>query len=151
MHFLNSMRLSAENKSTLLIHLHKSIEESANTNTNHIIYGRINQLINYPPNGGLTENEIKALEELKGKEDLKSALRKILASTTADVFFDILNIIDGTADPDPVTGKWTEVMIVDKPDGMDEDVELLHDDFYATYWDWKGKRQNTNWSLDNIA
>jgi hypothetical protein len=144
------MELSTHNRSTLLIHLHKSIEESANTNANHIIHGRLNQLINYPPNGGLTEKEIDALEELKGKEELKSALRKILASTTADVFFDIFNIIDGTADPDPGTGKWTEVMLVDKPEDLDEDVEFLHDDFYGTYWDWKEKRQNTNWSLDKL-
>jgi hypothetical protein len=144
------MGLSTENKSTLLIHLHKSIEESASTNANHIIHGQLNQLINYPPNGGLTKNEINSLEELKGKEHLKSALTKILASTTADVFFDIFNIIDGTADPGPEAGKWTEVMLVDKPEGLDEDVEFLHDDFYETYWDWKGKRQNTNWSLDNL-
>ena len=63
---------------------------------------------------------------------MKSALRKVLASTTADVFFDIFNIIDGTADPDPVTGKWTAVIIVDKPEDMDEDVELLHDDFWES-------------------
>jgi hypothetical protein len=144
------MGLSTENKTTLLIHLHKSIEESANANANHIIHGRLNQLINYPPNGGLTENEIKALEELKGNEELKSALRKVLASTTADVFFDIFNLIDGTADPEPGTGKWTEVMLVDKPEDLDEGVEFLHDDFYGTYWNWKEKRQNTNWSLDNV-
>lgn len=142
------MGLSTENKSTLLIHLHKSIEESANTNANHIIHGRLNQLINYPPNGGLTQKEISALENLKGNEELKSALRKILASTTADVFFDIFNIIDGTADPDPGTGKWTEVMLIDKPEDLSENLEFLHEDFYETYWNWREKRPNTNWSLD---
>jgi hypothetical protein len=80
------VKLSSENKATLLIHLHKSIEESANTNTNHIAQGRISQLTNYPPNGGLNEKEIRALEQLKGNEELKSALRKVLASTTADIF-----------------------------------------------------------------
>lgn len=144
------MELSAENRTTLLIHLHKSIEDTASANANYIIHGRLNQLINYPPNGGLTESEINALNELKGKEELKSALRKILASTTADVFFDIFNIIDGTADPDPGTGKWTEVMLVDKPEDFDGDIQFLHDDFYGTYWDWKEIRPNTDWSLDNL-
>jgi hypothetical protein len=144
------MELSSENKATLLIHLHKSIEETANTNANHIAQGRISQLINYPPNGGLNEKEIRALEQLKGDEELKSALRKVLASTTADIFFDIFNIIDGTAEPDPGTGTWTEVMLVDKPEDLDEDMGFLHDDFYGTYWDWKEKRKNTNWSLDNV-
>jgi hypothetical protein len=58
------MGLSTENRTTLLIHLHKSIEEAANTNANHIINGRLNQLINYPPNGGLTDDEIGALRKL---------------------------------------------------------------------------------------
>jgi hypothetical protein len=143
--------LSTENESTFLLNLHKSIEESANTNANHIMHGRLNQLINYPPNGGLTGEEINALMALGGQEQLKSALRKVLASTTADVFFDVFNLIDGTADPDPGTGQWTGVMMIDKPEDLDEDGEFLHDRFYATYWDWKEKRQNTNWSLDNAT
>lgn len=61
------------------------------------------------------------------------------------------NIIDGTADPDPGTGKWTEVMLVDRPGDLEVDVECLHDDLYGTYWDWKERRQNTNWSLDNAG
>jgi hypothetical protein len=144
------MKLSPANKTTLFIHLHKSIEEAATETANHIIQGRYNDLINYPPNGGLTENEIRSLEELRGKEDLKSALRKILASTTADVFFDIFNIIDGTVDPDPASHQWTELMLVDKPADFDDQAEFLHDDFFSTYWDWKEKRKNTNWSLDNL-
>lgn len=144
------MELSPANKTTLFIHLHKSIEEAANTSANHIMHGRYNQLINYPPNGGLTENEIRSLEELRGNENLKSALRKILASTTADVFFDVFNVIDGTADPDPGSGQWTELMLVDKPEYFDGNADFLHDDFFSTYWDWKEKRKNTNWSLDNL-
>lgn len=142
------MQLSEENKLTLLINLHKSIEEAANRTANHIFQGRSNQLINYPPNGGLTENEISEIESLKGNEALKTALRKLFASTTSDVLFDLFNIIDGTADPDPGTGEWSEVIIVDKPEDYDNDVEFLHDDFYGSYWDWKSKRENKNWSLD---
>jgi hypothetical protein len=142
------MQLSEENKRTLLINLHKSIEEAASTTANNVFHGRSNQLVNYPPNGGLTENEIRAIEDLKGNEDLKSALRKLFASTASDVLFDFFNIIDGTSDPDPGTGQWSEVIIVDKPEDFDDDVEFLHDDFYGSYWDWKEKRVNKNWSLD---
>ncbi len=142
------MQLSEENRKTLLINIHKSIEEAASTTANNIFHGRFNQLINYPPNGGLTENEVKVIEELKGSEDLKSALRKLFASTTSDVLFDFFNIIDGTSDPDPGTGQWSEVMIIDKSEDPDSDVEFLHDDFYGSYWDWKEKRKNKNWSLD---
>ena len=142
------MQLSEENKKTILIHLHKSIEVASNTTANHIFHGRSNKLINYPPNGGLTENEIKAIEDLKGNEDLKSALRKLFASTTSDVLFDFFNLVDGTSDPDPGGAEWREIMIVDKPEDFEDDVEFFHDDFYGSYWDWKEIRVNKNWSLD---
>ena len=132
----------------MLISLHKWIEESANTSSNHIFHGRLNRLINYPPNGGLTSEELDALDALKGNVNLKSALRKIFASTTADVFFMLLSLIDGVSDLDPGIGAWSEVTLVDKPDGPDEDSEFLHDDFYGSYWDWKSKRKNSNWTLD---
>ena len=142
------MKLSEENKSILLVSIHKSIEESANTNASHLFHGRLSKLINYPSNGGFTPAELIALDEIKGKETLKSALRKIMANSTADVFFEFFNVVDGTADPDPSNSKWSEVMIVNKPSDLDEDREFWHDDFYGSYWDWKEKRKNSNWSLD---
>jgi hypothetical protein len=140
--------LSEENKRTLLIQLHKSIEETANNTANLIYNGSFSQLINYPPNGGLTQEELLALEQLKSQGTLKTALRKVFASTTSDVFFELFNIIDGTSDPDSGLGEWSEVMIVDKPEDFDEDIEFFHDDFYGSYWDWKLIRKNVNWTLD---
>jgi hypothetical protein len=142
------MQLSEENKTTLLINVHKSIEESVNTTANDIYEGRVNSLLTYPPNRGLTVEEIDVLNTLKGNAALKSALRKVLASTTADVFFSFLNIVDGTADPDPGTGDWSEVMLIDKPENFEEDVMFLHDEFYSSYSDWNKRRKNKNWSLD---
>lgn len=101
------MELSEENKKTLLLSVHKTIEEFAGHTANNIFHNRTNRLINYPPNGGLTEAEKEALGQLKENEVLKSALRKVIASNTAEVFFDFFNILDGTADPE--TGKWSEV------------------------------------------
>jgi len=143
------MQLSEENIKTLLINVHKSIEESANSTANDLYEGRVNNLINYPPNGGLTLEESNALNVLKGNAVLKSALRKVFASTTSDVFFSFFNIVDGTADPDPGTGDWTEVVLVDKPEDLEEDLPFLHDEFYSTYWAWKKRRNNNNWSLDS--
>ena len=140
------MELSEENKKTLLLSVHKTIEEFAGHTANNLFHNRTNRLINYPPNGGLTEAEKEALSQLKENEVLKSALRKVIASNTAEVFFDFFNILDGTADPE--TGKWSEVLLIDKPDDFDEYQEFLHDSFFETYRDWKEKRKNTNWSLD---
>ena len=130
-----------------MMHLHKSIEEQANHAANHILHGRPEQLILYPPNGGLTTEEMQAIGSLAGNETLRDALRKAIASSTADVLFGLLNIIDGTGDPDPGLGKWSEVMLTDVPEDFDEDLEFLHDHFYETYWAWR-RRRKADWKLD---
>ena len=132
------MKLSEENRRILLVNIHDLIAEYANITANDIQCERIDQLINYPSNGGLTEIEKKELEKLTGNETLKSALRKILASNSADVIFSVLNIIDGTADPEIDSADWGEVMLVDFSEEY-EDTEMLHDEFFSTYWDWKKK------------
>lgn len=141
------MKLSEENRMSLLVSIHQLIEEQANFTVNDIENKRINQLINYPPNGGLTESEKNELSKLILNTDLKSALRKVLASNTADVFFSFLNIIDGTIDPTVEYGEWGEVMLVDFNE-ENEIESMLHDDFYESYWDWKEKRTNPGWKLD---
>ena len=127
------MSLSEKNKNTLLIRLHQLIEENADKTVNSIFNDKIKEFINYPPNGGFTEQEKKAISEIENSDTLRSALRKILASNTADVFFDFFNLIDGTTDPEK--GDWTGVKIVDVSDDDEEQVEFLHDEFFATYWD----------------
>lgn len=141
------MKLSEENRMSLLVSIHQMIEEQANFTVNDIENKRINQLINYPPNGGLTESEKNELSKLTLNPDLKSALRKVLASNTADVFFSFLNIIDGTIDPTVEYGEWGEVMLVDFNE-ENEIESMLHDNFYGSYWDWKEKRSNPGWKLD---
>ena len=141
------MKLSEENKMSLLVSIHQLIEENASYTANDIESNKINHLINYPPNGGLTESEKAEISKLSGNPILKSALRKILASNTSNVFFGFLNILDGTSDPTVEYGEWGEVMLVDFDEENEMD-SMLHDDFYGTYWDWKEKRKNTDWKLD---
>ncbi|MDN5211929.1 hypothetical protein QQ020_07695 [Fulvivirgaceae bacterium BMA12] len=135
------MNLSEENRTTLLTHLHKSVEEAANIMANHLNNGRTNQLIDYPPNGGLTEEEKESLQQLKNNNTLTDALRKVFASNSASVLFELFNIIDGTGDPDPGTGDWSEITLVDMPEDFDQHVEFLHDNFYETYQNWRNKRK----------
>jgi len=143
------MQLSDDNRKSLLLTLHKQIEEYANATTSTIFQGK--QLsFTYPPNGGLTEVEMQALEQLQGNEILMKALRKLLANTTAEVFFSFFNLIDGTTSPDVTTGKWSEVLLVDKPYDFEEDLPFLHDDFWETYWNWKDQRGDKGWSLDKL-
>lgn len=143
------MQLSDNNRNSLLLTLHKQIEEQADATARAVFHGT--QLsMTYPPNGGLTATEEQALAQLQGNEQVMTALRKLLASNSADVFFSFFNVIDGTASPDVEAEKWTEVLLVDKPDDYEEDVQFLHDDFYSTYWNWKNLRGDKGWSLDTL-
>lgn len=132
------MKLSEENRRILLINLHQIIAEYANTTADHLLHKKIDQLINYPPNGGLTDEEAGELAKLAGNEQLRSALSKILASNSAEVIFSLLNFIDGTTDPDIDADNWGGVMLVDLSED-NETTEMLHDEFFATYREWKDK------------
>jgi len=128
------MKLTEENKMSLLVSIHQMIEQYADQTASEIESDNLDQLISYPPNGGLTDSEKMELSKLAKNPILKSALRKIFASISADVFFGFLNILDGTLDPTVEYGEWGEVMLVD----FDEENEIdnmLHDDFFGTYWD----------------
>ena len=142
------MGLSEHNRNTFLINLHKLIEEAAHNTATDILHARIKQL-EYPPNGGLTEAEAIAVQKLQGDETLRDALRKLIASNSAGVLFNVLNILDGTGNPDPGTGDWSEVKLVDCAEDDEGDDEMLHDGFFETYWEWK-KRRRSNWKLDIV-
>ncbi len=139
------MKLSETNRKTLMLYLHKSIEECADQAATQINDGEASEMIVYPPNGGLTDEEQAALDNLKHNDILRNALRKVLADNASAVLFRFLNVIDGTGDPD--TGEWSDVILADRPDDFDEDQEFLHDAFFETYWDWRAMR-TANFKLD---
>lgn len=142
------MKISDNNIKTLMLSLHKSIEDYANQVSNQLMIGETTDFLNYPPNCGLTDAEHKALEKLKNDQELRNALRKILADNSASVIFDLMNNIDGTTDPDENFGEWTQICFVDSSEEIEPPDEMLHDNFYATYWDWKEIRPDKGWTLD---
>jgi len=141
------MTLSDDNQKALMLTIHQKVEEYADSVADSLNKGDIEDLT-YPPNCGLTGEELNALQKLKDDPTLKSALRKVLADNSAGVVFDIFNLVDGTADPDENLGNWTEIALVDKSEELDDPIEMLHDNFYSTYWDWKKIRPNNGWKLD---
>jgi hypothetical protein len=140
-------QLSDVNRDALMINIHDRIVTYANHTANDIQHGRLNQLITYPPDGGLTNAEKEELAKLSENEVLKCALRKVIASNTADVFFDFFNMIDGTSDPELSSSNWTGAILVDFDESY-EPTSMLHDEFYSTYHDWKAAKGDINWQLD---
>lgn len=142
------MKLSEHNRNTMMLFLQQKIEEKAANIVEQIEKGETTDFLTYPPNGGLTEEENLSLQKLKNDATFKNALRKILADNSAGVLFELLNVIDGTSDPDEELGEWSEISLVDKTDEIEENPEMLHNELYSKYWDWKEIRPNKNWMLD---
>lgn len=144
------MKLSEENTKTLMLSLHQKIENYAENISENLFLGKSEDILAYPPNCSLTEEENESLKKLKDNSILKSALRKVFADNSASLIFDLFNIVDGTSDPDEELGSWTEIAFVDKTEEIAENSEMLHDNFFSTYWDWKKIRPKKDWKLDNI-
>ncbi|MFD2967752.1 hypothetical protein [Sphingobacterium bambusae] len=144
------MELSNNNAKTLLLDTHQDIEEYADTLVTNILDKREFNFLTYPPNCGLTELEIEELKKLDNNENLKNALRKVIADNSAGIVFNMLNLFDGTGFPKNDNEDWTGLKVIDEePAKKSEPVDdWLHDKFYETYWDWKKVRGNKNWKLD---
>lgn len=143
------MQLSETNRKTLMVALHSEIEDCAKGVANHVYEGNCN-FLTYPPEGGFTNEEVSALAKLSKDNHFRSAMRKILADNSASVLFRLFNIIDGTGDPDPEHGEWSEVALIDYYDDYAPSLDFLHDEFYATFEDWKAIRKDKGWSLENL-
>ena len=110
------MQLSNHNALALLIDVNQQIEAYAAGTVRNIIDERNFDSLAYPPNGGFTEQEKQELNKLSNNEQLKNALRKLLADTSAGVIFHMFNLLDGTGSPDYMYDEWTGVQLVDEDD-----------------------------------
>ena len=133
-----------------MIDTHQDIEEYADSLVTNILDKKFFNFLTYPPNCGLSEQELEQLKKLENNEHLKNALRKIIADNSAGVVFNMLNLFDGTGFPKNDNCGWTGLKLIDEePNNESEPVDdWLHDKFYETYWDWKMIREEKNWKLD---
>jgi hypothetical protein len=143
------MKASNHNLNTLMLFLHKMIEEYSDYTASTIEQGNPLDHVTYPPNNGFTAEEENALKILQNNPELKSAIRKLIANSIAGVFFEFFHIIDGTSDPAPELGKWTELALVDKEESNVPTTDMLHDKLFESYWEWRKIRTNQEWKLDN--
>lgn len=138
-------KLSDHNRELLLIHLHRVIEDTAQEIAHKLIDRFCPEEMTYPPNCGLTQDEMTALSFLKGIQNVESALRKVIADAACRPIYQLLCIIDGIDDPE---GKdWSEVALLDREED-DVEGEFLNTTFYDKYWEWREIRPQKEWKLD---
>lgn len=142
--------LSNKNAIALLLDINQDIEEFAEATVKTIVEDKDFDSLTYPPNNGLTDLEKTALDNLENNEHLRNALRKIIADNSANVVFNLLNLLDGTSSPKLHYDEWSGVKLIDEnPDSSTEPFnDTLHDAFFETYWKWKKSRGEKGWQLD---
>lgn len=142
-------KLSHRNYVAFQVAVNSSVEEAAETYARKVVDGEVLRDfpygLSYPPNAGLTNDEVAAIEQLRQVPGVESALRKVLAATAAEPIDRLLCIIDGVDDPGDED--WTGVSLLDKRE-TDEEGEFLHDGFYEAYWEWRKVRPDKGWRLD---
>ena len=143
------MKISEENIEILMLTLHQKIETIADTVSKQIADGELIDKLIYPPNGGLLDEEQIAIEKLKSVPNIRTGLRKIIADSSASIFFEFFCMIDGVSDPDEELGEWTEISLVDKSDTISPPDDMLHNVFFESYWKWRNQRSEKDWKLDN--
>jgi hypothetical protein len=135
--------LTPDQLQALMIEVHREIEGHARLTVNTLMpTGRLGAM-DYPPNGGLTDEERTALSGLASDPAIVSGLRKVIAASTGSFVFRLLNLVDGTADPLNFSGDWGCVELVEG-----EGDQMLHEHFFETYWDWRVVRPDPGWRLD---
>jgi hypothetical protein len=144
------MELSKQNAIALLLDLNQDIEEYSEATVKNIIEDKTFDFLTYPPNNGLTELEKAELNKLDNNENLKNALRKVLADNSAGIIFNTLNLLDGTGSPKLHYDNWSGVKLIDEEPETDAEPfgDTLHNCFYETYWEWKKLRGDKGWKLD---
>lgn len=144
------MELSNRNAIALLLDLNQDIEEYAEITVKNIIEDKNFDFLTYPPNNGLTDLEKAELNKLNNNENLKSALRKVIADNSAGIIFSMLNLLDGTTSPKLHYDNWTGVKLIDEEPNTDPEPfeDTLHDSFFETYWEWRKLRGDKGWKLD---
>jgi hypothetical protein len=134
----------------LLLDMHRSIEEVSTKVASQLVSSTRPTLV-YPPNAGLNSAEAQAVGQLKAIPGLESALRKIIASAASEPLYHLVCILDGIGDPSNFEGPWLGARIEpvsDVSDEAQEDVEPLRYDFYDFYWEWRKRRPDPGWRLD---
>jgi hypothetical protein len=133
-------KLSGKHLHSMMLYLHKNIQESTDWTFEGLRTGKLKELISYPPNVELSDLEIKNLVRvLKDNPEAEDTLKKIMVNASMYPLFDLFNFIDGSGDIPNSNYESIELVEcsfeeVEKLDDNRDD--FLHDMFFSSYWDW---------------
>ncbi|MEL6303178.1 MAG: hypothetical protein AAFQ20_00145 [Bacteroidota bacterium] len=126
-------RLGLKNERIFLMEIHEIIHSSiveAMTRFNR----SNNEDLNHYGFDKETEEFVRTCVE---KGILKSMIAKVLEREMDKAFFDLLSLLDGIREPHEEIGEWNGLILIERPEGMYEDVHCLGEGFHEAYDLWK--------------
>ena len=125
-----------------MVQLNLDIERAASEIAEKVTRdGKFEALYPPAPDDKLSQSELEAVRNLRDIPNIESTLKRLVAEGAAKVAFNFLNYLDGTDDPDTDSGDWSGVALIDHPQTGDPYENMLHDEFYDSYWHAKVLRQ----------
>jgi len=122
----------------LFFEMHKEIEQATAVALNWFGPSQQGTNIAYPPGASLTAEEKLALKNLDLSQAAQSALKKLVADTASAPLFRLFTLMDGVADPGSGDlAPWPGVDFAEKPLGSADEGDMLHDEFFASFWEYK--------------
>lgn len=132
---IKKYKLSKDNRNALLIDLNRTIEINSEQTVDLIVNKKYKNIITFPCNKELSNEEKIAIKELSKIPNIKSALKKIIIDASSFPVFDLLSLIDWIRDIEDIEW-WKWVSLVDNLRDKFEEWEMLHDWLYEKYYDW---------------
>src|SRR5882762_3259545 len=99
-------KLSDEERTTLLLEVHKLIETAADQAVRRIAGREPVGVLSYPLGGRLTAAEAEALGQAAATPEAVRALRRVVADAVAGPVYDLLAMIDGAREPEGWEIPW---------------------------------------------
>jgi hypothetical protein len=139
-------KLRDEERTTLLLEMHKLIETAADQAVRRISGREPVGTLTYPYGGRLTAAETTALGQAAATPEAVRALRRVVADAVAGPVYDLLAMIDGAREPEGWEVPWRPFEIKGAAAGSPPGV--LHTAFRETYQEWQRLRPDPGWSLE---
>jgi hypothetical protein len=139
-------KLGDEERTTLLLEVHKLIETAADQAVRRISGREPVGAMTYPLGSRLTAAETAALGQVAATPEAVRALRRVVADAVAGPVYDLLAMIDGAREPEGWEVPWrpfeVKAAVAGSPPGV------LHTAFRETYQEWQRLRPDPGWSLE---
>jgi len=138
-------KLNGKHLNSMMHYLHMNIHESVEWSFESLRNKKLKEMISYPPNTELTDDEMNTLiTVLNQNPGIEETLKKMMINASIYPLFDLFNFIDGTGDIPDSNYETIELVecTFDEIEPLEDREDFLHDLLFESYWNWLESKQS---------